>query len=293
VEIKVASWNLESRGSDYETAKRGTTAHILEGIERIDADVMVLPDAFAEQAAPAFDARLHELGYDWHDVLYGDEGRNWSLSHTGKESGMRVLSRFEIIDIEEVHWGKSQRGMIVMVVRDPSSGGLLRVIGVHLDDRTEDYRESQIKSLAEYYQHAKAMPTLAMGDFNAVHGNDIKSRLLGSKFMRWAARNIPSRAVPPPGDFADDIRGFAMRGTDMMSGRALRLLEQQTNLCELDSKHRPTATLKLHGLMWLPSWRILQLDHIYASPEIKASVVKVWPDGGSDHRAISTQITLK
>jgi len=96
--------------------------------------------------------------------------------------------------------------------------------------------------------------------------------------------------VPPPGDFADDIHGFAMRGTDMMSGRALQLLEQKTNLRDLDPKHRATATLKLHGLMWLPSWRIMQLDHIYASPDITAGFVEVWPDGGSDHRAVSITI---
>lgn len=291
MEIKAGSWNLESRLSDYEKSGRGTAEHILQGIEQLDADVLVLPDAFAGKVAPGVDDHLRDMGYQWHDVLYGDLGRNWSLSHSGKESGMRVLSRLEIVDVEEVQWGLSERRMIVMVVRDPD-GGLLRVIGVHLDDRTEEHRESQIGDMTAYLENAEQLRTLAMGDFNAVHGNDMRARLLGNKFMRWIARHIPSRSVPPPGDFADDIRGFAMRATDMMSGRALRLLEQRTGLRDLDAKHKATATLKLHGLEWLPSVRIVQLDHIFASPEIKDSKVNIARDGGSDHRAVSASIEI-
>lgn len=292
MELKVGSWNLESRLSGYETSGRGTAEHIIEGIKNLDADALVLPDAFSENVASGVDERLHELGYEWREVLYGTEGRNWSLSHTGKESGMRILSRLEIVDVEEVRWGMSRSRMIAMVVREAASGGLLRVIGIHMDDRTEEYRESQIDGFADYLNDTEALPTIAMGDFNAVHGSDLRARLLGSTFMRWMARNIPSRTVPPPGDFADDIRGFAMRGTDMMSGRALRQLEKRTNLRDLDPKHRATATLKLHGLHWLPSWRILQLDHMFATPDIATDGIKVWPDGGSDHRAISAVIRV-
>jgi endonuclease/exonuclease/phosphatase family metal-dependent hydrolase len=292
VEARIASWNIESRGSDYEADKRGTAAHILRGIQQLNADILVLPDAFAGEAAPVFDAGMREQGYGWRDVLYGDEGRDWTLSHTGVESGMRVATRWEIVDVEEVRWGMSRRRMIVMMVRNPASGGLLRVIGMHLDDRTEEHREEQIKGMAGYLNSIDEVPTIAMGDFNAVHGSDLRARFLGSTFMRWMARNIPSRTVPPPGDFADDIRGFAMRGTDMMSGRALRQLEERTNLRDLDPKHRATATLKLHGLHWLPSWRILQLDHMFATPDIATDGIKVWPDGGSDHRAISAVIRV-
>lgn len=291
--MKVASWNLESRLNGYQDSGRGSVEHILRGIKELDADVIVLPDAFAQETAPGVDDMLQKWGYQWHDVLYGDKGRNWALSHTGKESGMRVLSRWEIVDVEEVQWGISQSRKIVMTVREPVSHRLLRIIGVHFDDRSEEYRMSQINDMVAYILSAKPLPTIAMGDFNAVHGNDLRARLLGSKLMRWAARHIPSRTTPPPGDFADDIRGFAMRGTDMMSGRALKLLEQQTNLRDLDSRHRATATLKLHGLHWLPSWRIMQLDHMYATPDITTSDVKIWPDGGSDHRAITAVISLK
>lgn len=293
MELRVASWNLESRLSGYEKSGRGSAEHILRGIEELDVDVLVLPDAFSERVAPGVDDRLRELGYKWHEVLYGTEGRNWSLSHTGKESGMRVLSRLEIVDVEEVRWGMSRSRMIAMTVRHAASGGLLRVIGIHFDDRTEEYRESQSNGLADFVNDSQVLPTIAMGDFNAVHGSDVRARLLGSRLMRWTARNIPSRTIPPPGDFADDIRGFAMRGTDMMSGRALKLLEERTNLRDLDPRHKATATLKLHGLHWLPSWRIMQLDHMYATPQVVTKGVKVWPDGGSDHRAISAQLVVK
>jgi endonuclease/exonuclease/phosphatase family metal-dependent hydrolase len=265
----------------------------LQGIKQLDADVLVLPDAFAGEVASGVDEALRGLGYRWHDVLYGDKGRNWTLSHTGRESGMRVLSRLEIVGVEEVRWGMSRRRMITIVVRDPVSGDLLRVVGIHLDDRTEEHRESQMSDMIEYLEHSGRLPTLAMGDFNAVHGGDLRARLLGSRLVRWVARHIPSHITPPPGDFADDVRGFALRGTDMMSGRALQLLEEQTSLRDLDSKHRATATLKLHGLMWLPSWRIMQLDHMYASPEISADKIQIAKDGGSDHRAIFTTIHIK
>lgn len=290
--IKVASWNVEGRLTGYKKSGRGSAEHILRGIKRLDADVLVLPDAFLEDVAPGVDDYLRQLGYVWRDVLYNDEGRDWSYAHLGKVSGMRVLSRFEIVETEEIRLGASRRRMIAMAIR-LSGGDKLRVIGVHLDDRTETHRESQIRELAEYLERVEPLSTIVAGDFNAVHSGGLRSRLLGSSIVRWIARHIPSRLTPPPGDFADDIHGFAMRGTDMMSGRALKLLEQKTNLRDLDPRHQATATIKLRSLAWLPSLRVMQLDHIFASSEIKADFVKVWPDGGSDHRAISTYIEFK
>lgn len=287
--IKVASWNVEGRLTGYKKTGRGSAEHILQGIKKLDADVLVLPDAFLEDVAPGVDDYLRKLGYVWRDVLYNDEGRNWSYAHLGKVSGMRVLSRLQIVEMEEIRLGMSKRRMIAVVIRHPE-GGKLRVVGVHLDDRTETHRESQIRELTEYLERVDPLSTIVAGDFNAVHSGDLRAKLLGSGFVRWIARRIPSRLTPPPGDFADDIHGFAMRGTDMMSGRALKLLEQKTSLRDLDPRHQATATIKLRSLTWLPSIRVMQLDHVFASPEIKVGSIKIWPDGGSDHRAISGRI---
>lgn len=288
--IQVASWNLEGRLTGYKKSGRGSAEHILRGIKQLDADILVLPDAFLENVAPGVDEYLRKLGYVWHDLLYDDQDRNWSYGYLGKVSGMRILSRFEIIEIDEIWWGIGPRRMVV-VVKLPN-GNKLRVVGVHLDDRAEVHRESQVRELVKYLDRVEALPTVVAGDFNAVHGGDLRAKLLGSKFFRWIAHHIPSRLTPPPGDFADDIHGFAMRGTDMMSGRALKLLEQKTNLRDLDPRHKATATIKLRSLAWLPSLRVMQLDHLFASSEIKAGFVRVWQDGGSDHRAVSATIRL-
>jgi hypothetical protein len=44
--IKVASWNVEGRLSGYVENGRGSAGHILDGIENLDADIVVLPEAF-------------------------------------------------------------------------------------------------------------------------------------------------------------------------------------------------------------------------------------------------------
>lgn len=292
MEARIASWNIESRGSDYETGERGTASHIMQGIQQLNADILVLPDAFAGEAAPAFDAGMREQGYKWHDVLYGDKGRDWSLSHTGVESGMRVATRWEVVDVEEVRWGVSRRRMIVMVVRDPATGKLWRIIGAHFDDRTEENRVSQVQDGANYLHHVEEMSTALVGDLNTAHGDDWRARMFGNRAMRYIARHIPSHVTATPGEFPDNLYGFAVRGTDMLSGKALELLKQSTNLRDLDSKRQATATLKLNSFSWLPSIRILQLDHIYATSDIQTDGVKVWPDGGSDHRAISALLRV-
>lgn len=290
--MKFASWNLEGRLTNYTSGWRGSPEHILQGIEALDADVMVLPEAFLDEPAPGVDERLASLGYKWHDVLYEDVGRSRAVAYMGKLAGMRVLSRVGIDDFEEVRWGETQRRMVAVTVRDPETDEQLKVIGVHLDDRTEELRLSQVEDMAVYINN-ESLPTIVMGDFNAMHGKDWRARILGGRCMRLLARHIPSHITPPPGEFSDDVRGIAMRLTDMGSGEALAELEKRTRLRDLDSRMQATTTLKLRSLPCLPSVRIVQIDHMFASPEIATDRVVVARDGGSDHRAISASISLK
>lgn len=79
----------------------------------------------------------------------------------------------------------------------------------------------------------------------------------------------------------------------MVSGKALALFERQTNMRDLDSQRKPTATPKIRGpLEILPSVPLVQIDHIYANDLIEAGDVRVMHDAGSDHRAIATEVVI-
>ena len=89
--IKLAAWNAEQRLTRLTNKKRGTPEHILQGIEALDADVLVMPEAFQEAPADSVDGRLKELGYEWMDARYDDRGREKVFE--GAMPYMRVMSR--------------------------------------------------------------------------------------------------------------------------------------------------------------------------------------------------------
>jgi hypothetical protein len=121
-----------------------------------------------------------------------------------------------------------------------------------------------------------------LGDFNAMHF-DRRSRIIQSKMIGKIVSLIPH----------ERIRGRAKMLIEMASGHSLQSLESKTNLQDIDVLHKPTTTPKLREMEWMPSIRLAQIDHIFVSPDIQASDFRITRDGGSDHRAISAEITLR
>lgn len=277
--IRIASWNVEGRLSGYVENGRGSAEHILKGIASLDADIVVLPEAYLEAPSKGVDDRLGGMGYEIYDIAYGNDDRDWSQEFMGKMPYLRVLSRLAISQVEEVAWADARR-LLSMRVRDPETGKELLLLPTHFDDRSEDLRLDQVEDAAEYVQKAD-MPTVMTGDFNAMWHKK-RARLFGSKFMRFVARHIPH----------ERIRNKAVQFTDMADGRTLGRLAT-AGLRDADEKLRPTVTPKMRAAPYLPSIPLGQIDHILVSEEIEAGEYAVSSDMGSDHRAVSATIRVK
>jgi len=278
--MKIASWNVEGRLTSRTSKKRGTPEHILRGIKTLDADIVVLPEAYSSALNLGIENKLRELGYQyWQDAEYDEHDRE-KENTSADDLHIRVLSRLPILKTEQLKWNNA-RGMLSVTVKDPATGHLIRIIATHLDDRSEERRLAQIKDAIAFI-NSSDLPTVMMGDFNAMH-DDKWSRLIGSKVVKSLSTLIPHERA----------RGLALQLTEMATGATLGRLEKETRLRDIDDAHRPTTTPKLYGIEWMPSIRMAQIDHIFVSPEIRASDFRIARDSGSDHRAISANITLK
>lgn len=277
--IKIASWNVEGRLSGYVENDRGSAEQILTGIEQLDADIVVLPEAYLETLADGVDERLAAMGYEIHDIAYGNDDRDWSLEFLGKMPYLRVLSRLAISQVEEVAWADTRR-LLSMRVSDPDTGKEALLLPTHFDDRTEELRLDQVEDATEYVQNAD-VPVIMAGDFNAMWHKK-QARFFGSKLMRFVACHIPH----------ERIRNKAIQFTEMAGGRTLERLAA-VGLRDADEKLRPTVTPKMRAAPYLPSIPLGQIDHILVSKEIGVNGYRVSSDMGSDHRAISATVTVE
>lgn len=278
--IRVAAWNVEGRLSPRITARRGSPKHILAGIQRLNADVIVLPEAHHGMVADGIDEQLRQYGYSWCDVRYDDIAYGTTGARDAA-SYLRILSRLPIEEAHRVRFG-NVRSLLDVIVVEPESLQRIRVLAVHLDDRAEVLRVAQAKAIARHLASNKKLPTILLGDFNAVW-DGLMARVTRSRVVRWVACHAPSAW----------LRLLMMRFADMATGTTMKILAEQVGLHDADVRHRATATPKLYGVEWLPSIRIAQLDHILLSDDLVAAHVTIAGDGGADHRAISTTIHTK
>jgi endonuclease/exonuclease/phosphatase family metal-dependent hydrolase len=279
VAIKVASWNVEGRLSGYQEAGRGSASHILDGIESLDSDVIILPEAYLEEVAPGVDERLKELGYEWQDIEYGKNERDWSKEYLGKVPSLRVMSRLAIADVQANNWG-DLRPMLALTVRDPETDNDVRLFATHLDDRNEEMRERQADDAVTDIRQTE-IPKVMIGDFNAMW-HEGRARLIGSRAMRFVARHIPH----------EGLRHTVTRLADMATGRVLRKITGETGLRDADPSRKGTMTPKRRESLSMPSVRVVQIDHALVSDEVEVGSFAVSRDLGSDHRAISMVIKV-
>jgi endonuclease/exonuclease/phosphatase family metal-dependent hydrolase len=278
--LKIASWNVEGRLRGYVTSGRGSAAGIIAQIAKLEADIIVLPEAYLDSPASGVDTRLKSMGYEIHDIAYGHDDRDWSLEYMGGMPYLRVLSRIPILNVQKSTWANA-RNLLTFTACDPATGRAILFLATHLDDRSEALRVRQIDDIIPYIKKM-AMPTVMLGDFNAMWATP-RSKLLGSRATRLVARSVPHARV----------RDIATRLTDMATGSVLARLKAEAGLRDADSKKRPTTTPKMRELAFMPSVRLVQIDHILVSADITATNFKVHRDGGSDHRAISAEITTR
>jgi len=275
--IKITSWNIEGRLSDSGFKNRGTPNQIIQAISEIDADILFLAEAHSENSLNDLTIikKLYYLGYKIHSVNYDDDTALRKDTYT-KQLSLIFASKLPIDKFEIIKLGDLRNALVATINNNDEK---IRIIGVHLDDRSEETRIKQTKDLVKIINKSD-IPTIVMGDFNAMHSEDLwPAKFLRLRLIRFLSKFIFAR--------------IASKAVEMARGECLKYLENNTNLSDADPKHQPTTTPKIRGFNWLPSIRLIQIDHIFISPEIKTSNFTISLDLGADHRAISTWVTVK
>jgi endonuclease/exonuclease/phosphatase family metal-dependent hydrolase len=226
------------------------------------------------------EVRLRKLGYAYmQTVSYQDGGPVRQRSEVEMPS-MRLMSKLPFIHTAELRLG-GLRNAIDVVIDDPETGLPIRVIGIHLDDRNEEFRLRQVEDLELLIANSD-IPVVLLGDFNAMYGDSLRAKFMRSRFARLIAETIPN----------ENMSDFAVRATDMATGTTMARLTAPGMLIDADSLHLPTATPKVRGLEYLPSLPLIGIDHILHSPELKSSGHEVGAhDSGSDHRSVKAKIS--
>lgn len=280
--MKLASWNIEGRLCDLAINKRGTPEAIVAGLRQLDADVVVHPEAFGNEPPmrPEIAAALRDLGYEHREVQYEDAADRPEGSAV-TEPHLMILSRLPILNSEVIRPG-NVRNMVSVTVQEPGSGREVRIIGVHLDDRNEKLRLTEVEPLIEYI-NSSTIPTIMMGDFNAMPPNTFKSRIIHSGLFRKGVRLLPHR----------HMRYVLRRLSEMATGTTIAALLSRTRLVNTDPSCRPTTTPKMRRMEWMPSIRFAKIDWILVSPDVVYKNFAISRDLGSDHRALSLEVSLK
>lgn len=260
--------------------RRGSPEQIVREIERLDSDILFLPEAFDQikPIEPAVLEHLKSLGYTVVEAAYADSGsREYAAT---VDPHMLVLGRLGIESIEITRLGGIRNALTVRVT-DPETNRHVRFIGIHLDDRSEKNRLSQVEDLLPLIA-SSSLPTVLMGDFNAMYQDSLPARIVRHRAVLAMINHWPHTRS-----------GHILhRLSEMAIGETMSRILSETNLTDADPKSQPTTTPKMRGQEWMPSIRMVQIDHILSSPEVETSAFAVARDGGSDHRAISAILTL-
>lgn len=276
--IKVVSWNIEGRLTRFAKKGRGSPEHIIEGIRKIDADVVFLAEASDDDHIDTTVVKqLKDLGYEIHTVGYEDGGkdRKWAAEAA---PNMKLLSRLPVKNFKKIRLGDI-RNALIAEVNDAETGQTLRIIGIHLDDRNEEYRLRQVEDLLTYLNES-SVSTVVMGDYNAMHAADFRARLLRNRWLSAVIKRWPHART----------QDILERLSDMAIGDTLSTLEKGSMCKDADIRRRATTTPKLRFQEWMPSIRMVQIDHMFVSPGVTVTGFRVGRDGGSDHRPISATV---
>jgi hypothetical protein len=254
--MKIASWNLARGLSDAEKAGK-----IYEGLDRIDADLIFLPESFDIAGRPIDTDFATRLGYKALATEYEDEEPHPSVRQhiVGL---IRVEAHLEVARLNTRN---------AITASFDIEGKSVSVTGAHFDDRREDIRTGMAGAFLEGRSPNTA--NALIGDLNSMHGNDLRARALASPFARERAVALKN----------DRVRSLATRLTDMASGDTMRLLHTG-GMKDADSSHGPT--------MLMGGLAIVQLDHFMHDNALRVDSFQATRLKGSDHMAISGDLKL-
>lgn len=261
--LTVAALNCNEAFSDPRRSRQ-----MEENIKRLDADIVVLPEAHREQGVQGIESDFaDQLGYHHRTEEYADEYPRAEQDKNFRQY-ITVLSRHEFVHSERLRL--VTRNAIGVTVRDPDDGKTVSVAGLHGDDRWEWAPARQFGAL-----RTKPRYEILAGDFNSPHRNTRTARLLRSAPMRRLAEWRDDPDSP--------YIGKLKRLSYMAEGGAFQLLEE-AGYRDADPRHRGTLLVAKTGMRFA----IAQLDHLLYQPkEVRVSDFRRYKLSGTDHCAIA------
>lgn len=276
--LRAVTWNAEGMFVEGTRTRRATPHDAVHTIKRLEADVIVVPEfGFYAQLDGTYRNALAAYGYRVIEVPYEDNTR--VDDNKDVELGLAVLTRLPVVSTETHRLGGT-RNCCEVIVRD-EQGERLRVIAVHLDDKSEESRLRQADTLADIVNSKPQLPTLVMGDFNAMHTSSKFARMAKTRVFARLSRAIPNHAA----------RYYVSRVHEMALGTTIGYILQMTKLRDLDPSLKRTITPKTYGAEWLPALRVAKIDWIFGTRQFKTRSYRVQRDVGSDHRPVVADLS--
>lgn len=271
--LRVVTWNAEGMFVEGSKTRRALPHDALTVLRQLDADIIVVPEfgnlgKLRDEIAVA----IHALGYQLALAPYDDV--------RAKGVGIAILSRLPVVLERQHRLTETNRSCLEIHCRG-GAGEILRIVGVHLDDRSEEIRMSQIQAVTDIINTHQSMPTLLLGDLNAMHYDSRFARMVRSTVAGTVARHLHHEL----------LSSIATRVHEMGYGTTIRYIDEHTSLRDLDTKHRRTISARQAGLEWMPSLRLAKIDWIFGSAHFKVLRYRVMRDVGSDHRPVVVDLT--
>jgi len=273
-QLKVATWNAEGMFVEGTKTRRATPHDALATLRRLDSDIVVVPE-FGRLTDLDEQVRLTlgALGYELTLLAY-DEPRAPGL-------GFAILSRLKVLSTQVHDLGTSKR-QLLEVCCESEDGEPIRVLGAHLDDRSEEGRLGEIAAVADVVNDNPDIPTLLLGDFNAMQRDSLFAVMARSAIAHDMTEHVKHELV----------RSMADRVGEMALGTTIEYLGAHTKLHDMDPGKKRTISSKQAGLEWMPAWRLAKIDWIFGSKQFTTRAYHVLPDVGSDHRPVVATLDI-
>ena len=274
--LRVVTWNAEGMFVTGSKTRRADRHQALKVVRELDADILFVPEfGNTDKVEPASITALHALGYQTVVYSYAQDKLLGSY-------GAALLTRLPLASHALHHFANTGRTFIEahLTIDD---GRPLRIIGLHLDDRSEQLRLEQIAQAVEIINRPHVGDTIVLGDFNAMHERSRFAQVARSSVAKGIAEKVPHKLV----------RSMSQRVSEMAAGTTVRYLLEHTELVDLDGKLRRTISAKQAGLEWAPKLRLAKIDWIFGSSGLVATKYAIYKDIGSDHRPVIADIILK
>lgn len=185
MQVTVGAWNVDKNLGNPEHFN-----DVVSGINRLNTNVTFLGEAFGgdHEHTPAVHERLaRHLGRTVFCVPYEDKEPH----PMGEQYMVALVGNMPLYapSVETAQVRLKTRNAIEMKIHT-ANNRLLRLFGVHFDDRSEYMRMIMGEELA-HLAHPKYAPSVAVGKFNTMPPETFASRFLGGIPVGMAAALAP------------------------------------------------------------------------------------------------------